>query len=402
MIHELDHEMNKRNIDTVLIYGDSTVGNPDLRYLIDVELPRGGIFVKKFNHDPILVTSQIDLGSASKGRIDDIYTYDDYNYTSLIADYGSGSYVRLLDSILKKINSNGPIGIYGRVSISNALTIVETLKTLGHSIQGESSPNLLDTLRETKSSDEINMIKIAGEKTVSVINEIETLLKNCVIKNTFVYWEDSKLTVGMVKTLIRKLLAEQNMSQISETIFAVGTKSSDPHEHGNHSDVIKANEPIVFDIFPVDSSGYCFDCTRTYVIGKASNHLKKMYSAVLDSQELALDLINSGVEQNSIMIESCRLLNSRGYNTPLSDTFSNGDNKLKGFIHSLGHGVGLTIGEFPYISLRNSNIIKNGHVFTVEPGVYDPAIGGVRIEDTVAILDDSCVNLTPLSKSLEL
>ena len=75
---------------------------------------------------------------------------------------------------------------------------------------------------------------------------------------------------------------------------------------------------------------------------------------------------------------------------------------MKGFIHSLGHGVGLTIGEPPYISLRSSNSLKNGHVFTVEPGLYDPDIGGVRIEDTVAVLDDSCVNLTPLNKFLEL
>ena len=113
-------------------------------------------------------------------------------------------------------------------------------------------------------------------------------------------------------------------------------------------------------------------------------------------------MINSDVEQSSIMEKSCKSLSSRGFNTPISDTFSNKENKLKGFIHSLGHGVGLTIGEPPYISLRSSNSLKNGHVFTVEPGLYDPDIGGVRIEDTVAVLDDSCVNLTPLNKSLEL
>ena len=394
--------MNNRDIDTVLIYGDSTVGNPDLKYLLGVELPRGGIFAKKINSDPILITSQIDLGSASKGRIDEIYTYDDYDYNSLLSTYGNGAYIRLLDSILKKIDSNGVIGIYGRVSISNALITVEQLKTLGHLVKGEPSPTLLDTIRETKSHDEINLIKVAGEKTVSIIHEVENMFKSCVIKNDSVYCDDSELTVGMVKNLIRKLLAEKNMSQISETILAIGTKSSDPHEHGDYSDIIRANEPIVFDIFPIDSSGYCFDCTRTYVIGEASTKLKEMYSAVLESQELALDLINSDVEQSSIMEKSCKSLSSRGFNTPISDTFSNKENKLKGFIHSLGHGVGLTIGEPPYISLRSSNSLKNGHVFTVEPGLYDPDIGGVRIEDTVAVLDDSCVNLTPLNKSLEL
>jgi Xaa-Pro aminopeptidase len=177
------------------------------------------------------------------------------------------------------------------------------------------------------------------------------------------------------------------------TIVSCGEQSCQPHNVG--SGPLRANEAIIFDVFPKDEqTGYYADISRTVVKGRASGPLKKMYKAVASAQKLVFKLAKNGAKGEIIHREVMKHLKSLGFKTGKIK------GKMRGFFHGTGHGVGLDVHETPRISTARYTL-KTGNVVTVEPGLYYPGIGGVRIEDMILITDDGCINLTKLPKVLE-
>jgi len=158
----------------------------------------------------------------------------------------------------------------------------------------------------------------------------------------------------------------------------------------------------VFDIFPEGESGYWHDLTRTFVVGNANSEDRRQFAAVSDAQSACLDFMKSGVISEEVMSKACDIIEGRGYRTIREVFLGKTKNIESGFNHSLGHGVGLTIGERPYLSFLNRNSLKRRQVVTVEPGVYLPGHGGVRIEDTVLISDRRVEILSDVDKEFEL
>jgi Xaa-Pro aminopeptidase len=125
-----------------------------------------------------------------------------------------------------------------------------------------------------------------------------------------------------------------------------------------------------------------------------------MYDAVLESQEAALGMIRAGVNGRDVHNKVSDILHDAGYKTLIHDQ-KPGEPLQEGFIHGTGHGVGLEIHEAPRISIADEKLIP-GDVVTVEPGLYDPGIGGVRIEDLVVVTEDGCRNLTRFPKEFRI
>jgi len=180
----------------------------------------------------------------------------------------------------------------------------------------------------------------------------------------------------------------------SHTIVACGIEAADPHQIG--SGFLKAHQAIIVDIFPrLVSTGYWGDMTRTFVKGKASSELRKIYRTVREGQDIGLTMVCDGASGLKIHKAIQNHFTEQGFFTGMRR------GKQVGFFHGTGHGVGLDVHEAPRISLRD-DALKTGHVVTVEPGLYYPDIGGVRLEDLVVVRKDGCDNLTRFRRKLEI
>jgi len=168
------------------------------------------------------------------------------------------------------------------------------------------------------------------------------------------------------------------------TIVASGPRTALPHAHPS-GHPISANELLLIDM-GASVSGYASDMTRTYAVGKIDSKSRQMYRAVLESQLAALNIIKPGVSCAAVDRASRNVLKSYGMD--------------KLFIHSTGHGLGLEIHERPRVGRKDMTRLEAGMAITIEPGVYQEGLGGVRIEDTVAVTATGCEVLTPTAKEL--
>jgi Xaa-Pro aminopeptidase len=196
----------------------------------------------------------------------------------------------------------------------------------------------------------------------------------------------SVLTSEIVRRRIAAVLLDHDCF-CRDAIVAGGPASADPHKIGTGP--LMAGQPIVIDIFPQHLvHGYWGDLTRTVVRGACSSRLVQMYKAVKAAQAAALQRIRPGVKASSVHNAAADEMRNRGFATELRD------GQPAGFIHGAGHGVGLEIHEEPRVG-RAGDRLRRGHVITVEPGLYYPDIGGIRIEDTVAVTTGGWRYLAP-------
>jgi Xaa-Pro aminopeptidase len=181
----------------------------------------------------------------------------------------------------------------------------------------------------------------------------------------------------------------------AHTIVAGGKQGCDPHETGHGQ--LFANELLIIDIFPrSQKTGYFGDITRTVVRGRASEAARKLYDTVLRGQLLAFKKIQAGVSTAEIHQAILGLFEQEGYKT------GHRKGRMQGFFHGTGHGLGLEIHEAPRIGSTSVGVLKAGQIVTVEPGLYYPEIGGVRIEDVALVTNRRARNLTQFEKVLEL
>jgi Xaa-Pro aminopeptidase len=175
---------------------------------------------------------------------------------------------------------------------------------------------------------------------------------------------------------------------------ACGVDAADPHDRG--SGPLRPDRPIIIDIFPRSkTSGYHADMTRTFVVGDPEPTVREWFDHTNDAVNAALDAIEPGATGAAVHDAVCDVYEDAGLPTLRSEPTTE-----TGFIHSTGHGVGLDVHELPRIA-PDGGELRPGHVVTVEPGLYDPAVGGVRTEDLILVTDDGYENLTDYAIDLQ-
>ena len=248
--------------------------------------------------------------------------------------------------------------------------------------------------RAVKTRQEISMIKDAQQAAVIAMRAAITMIANAEIDGRkFLKVKGKYLVSEDVKHIICSVLMDHNC-YCREVIVAGGLQAADPHMRGEGP--LIAGQAIVIDIFPRHNThGYWGDLTRTVVRGQPSPKLKKMYYAVKSAQIAALNEIKAGAKCSIVHNRALNEFRSRGFNQEVMN------GRKTGFIHNTGHGVGLEIHEAPSLGAGDERL-KNGNVVTVEPGLYYPDIGGVRIEDVVVVTSRGWRYLVPCEKKFEI
>jgi Xaa-Pro aminopeptidase len=248
--------------------------------------------------------------------------------------------------------------------------------------------------RAVKTPREIAAIAKSQRAAVAAMRAAVRCIRESTISSSgFLKRAGKNLASEFLKDLIERTLLERGCTADS-TIVAIGPQGARPHDAG--SGPLRAGVPVVIDVFPRDkATGYWGDLTRTVVRGRASDKIRKMHRDVLAAQKLALSMVRPGVESRAVQQAVETFFRAAGHETRLSPP-----GKECGFIHSVGHGVGLDIHESP--GLRNEpGRLRAGNVVTVEPGLYSPGLGGIRIEDTVVVTRTGHKVLAPFPKNLE-
>lgn len=247
--------------------------------------------------------------------------------------------------------------------------------------------------RTVKSPAEIKAITHAIRQVEIAVGCAIDALRKSSVKKGKLYWQGDVLTSERMKRIIDVALMERGCIA-ANSIVSCGEHAVDPHDRGTGP--LYAGQSIIMDIFPRDSeSRYYADFTRTVVKGKASEKLKRMYAAVHEGQNIAFRMLKAGVDGSSVHGAIQKRFDELGFKTGILN------GRMQGFFHGTGHGLGLDIHEPPRVSL-GKDILKAGHVVTVEPGLYYEGIGGVRLEDVVVITASGCRNLTRFPKFLEI
>ncbi|MCQ2403420.1 MAG: M24 family metallopeptidase [Lentisphaeria bacterium] len=251
--------------------------------------------------------------------------------------------------------------------------------------------------RKVKTAEEIEKIRHSEQLAEAGLAEADGMLRQATVDSDgYLVLGGTRLYAEELRGAINAAIARKGGVALG-TIAAPGLQGSDPHQSGMGP--VRANEPIVMDIFPRDqNTGYFGDLTRTRVKGKASPIVRKAYETVLDAQLEVLRSLKAGVlgcDMQKLVTDKC---DAAGF--PTGRDLKTGI--YHGFFHSLGHSVGMEIHEGPNLSPAKEAPLVSGHVVTVEPGLYDPAWGGIRIEDTVAITETGIDNLATVGKELEI
>jgi Xaa-Pro aminopeptidase len=181
-------------------------------------------------------------------------------------------------------------------------------------------------------------------------------------------------------------------------IISHGPQSAVGHDMG--SGPILPGEPIVVDLFPRERESGCYaDMTRTFVVGPVPDEIREYHRLCLEALQNSIAGTKAGASCRALHEEACDLFEAHGY--PTTRKKEQGKPLEEGFYHSLGHGVGLDVHEEPLLGLTSEDTLLAGDVVTVEPGLYRPGFGGVRLEDLLHVTEDGNENLTDFPYDLE-
>jgi Xaa-Pro aminopeptidase len=241
-------------------------------------------------------------------------------------------------------------------------------------------------MRAVKSEEEIAAIARVQEATEAAMGGAIASIRSAKVKKGVLYRGKAPLTSETLQKEVALTLLERGCRAV-DTIISCGEDSAIPHIRG--SGPLRENEPVILDIFPQDEeTGYTADMSRTVVRGEPADRIGEMFDAVLGAQTLAMTLVRPGVTGAEVHGKVVDYFKERGF-----------ESNTKGFIHNLGHGVGLEVHELPTVGPAGG-VLAAGNVITLEPGLYEPGVGGVRLEDMGVVTGTGFRDLTKLPKVL--
>lgn len=275
-------------------------------------------------------------------------------------------------NILERIFSKGrqiTIGVEETIPFKYVYPIISKHANIRYSLIND----LIYSLRIIKEPEEVEALRRAAEINNRVLLEaIRNIREGVSEKSVMMYVKNYALEAGA--------------DEVSFALIQSGSNSALPHQEPTDK-IIHKGDTVVLDI-GIRYRGYYSDLTRTVVCGSPSTRQMEIFNIVANAQQNALDIIKEDVKAEDVDFAARRTIESSGYG--------------EYFIHRTGHGIGLEVHEPPFIKAGNTDPLKSGMVFTVEPGIYLPNLFGVRLEDNVIVSRGGYINLASLPKSLHI
>ncbi len=356
--------------------------DPDLLYATRFFAPDPFVYLEKGERKIVMLNDlEIDRGR-QQASVDEVLSQSEVARAAKLPAGATLPTVTL--ALLRKLRVRTV-----EVPYAFPLGLAETLKAGGITIKPQTG--LFFPKREFKTAEELKLMRRALAITEKgMARAMEVLRASEIDTRRRLRWGGKALTSERLRAEIDSAILHAG-GQPANTIVAGGTQGCDPHERGHGP--LKADSLIVLDIFPRDArSGYYGDMTRTVVRGRSNEAQRQLWNTVLEGQRLALTSMKPGADGGAIHNAITALFTERGYPT------GQVKGRWTGFFHGTGHGLGLEIHESPRFG---RTIFQPGQVITVEPGLYYPAIGGVRIEDVVTVTNSGIRMLSRFEKVLE-
>lgn len=384
---DLDRLMEERGLDGLLVLGDSS-GNPVMNYLTGgIHLERA-LVLKRRGRPLTLVHGSMERDSAAASGLALVDRDQAYNQYQVLQKHGGdrlAATVEYLGEVIRDHDLFGRLGIYGMLDAGSALTLLTRLQDEieGVELVGEFGASLFSLARETKDDQEIGLLQEAGRLTCQVVGEMQEYIQGHRVRDEMVVKaEGAPLTIGDVKGFMRTRFMAYGLTEDHDTIFSQGRDAGVPHNSGNPTEPLRLGQSLILDIFPRLRGGYFHDLTRTWCLGYAPDPVQEAWDQCKEIFDRVMGSLAVGQSCAELQLQTCAYFESKGHSTPLTAPAAH-----EGYVHSLGHGIGLDIHEDPRLSAAagNDTVLQPGHVFSVEPGLYYPSRGfGVRIEDSVA------------------
>ncbi|MEK6222325.1 MAG: M24 family metallopeptidase [Chloroflexota bacterium] len=391
---DIDALMKENKIDVLFITGAAS-NNPFMYYFTGNVHVGAGEIIKKLGEEPILFYNPMEREEAAKSGMK-TKNRAEFKFADILKSVDgdaqkatAGLYEKMLGTAGV---TGGRMGIYGKVEIGR---IYEVLGHLNKNmpeleIVGEGGVSVLSEAMVTKDETEVDRIRQMGKVTEEVVGKTAKFLQSHKAKDGVLVKDDgTPLKIKDVKAKINYWVMEAGVTNPHDCIFALGRDAGIPHSVGTLDDNLVLGKTIVFDIFLQEAgAGYHYDFTRTWCLGFAPEAEQKMY----DDVRTVFDDVMGGLEANASLVDlqtyTCELFEAQGHPTIRQDATSQ-----EGYVHSLGHGLGLNIHELPF-SRGSNNSLQPGVVATIEPGLYYPDKDmGCRIEDSIYVHPDGQIEI---------
>ncbi|GAB4535770.1 MAG: Xaa-Pro peptidase family protein [Anaerolineales bacterium] len=380
--------MQSRNLDALLVVGPAQ-HNPAMTYLTGGGHVTSAVLVKWRGEEAVLFYNPMEREEAAATGLAcrDLSVYDFQAMLREANGRQDEAQALRLARILQDLGvTGGRVALEGRVDLGANFAIFSALQRQMPEITlvGEVGDSVLLQARATKSEAEVERIRRMGQITTTVVGRTADFLSGQRARQDGVLLDskDQPVTIGRVKALINLWLAELGAENPEGTIFAQGRDAGIPHSTGNPQEALRTGQTIVFDIFPCEAGGgYFYDFTRTWCLGYAPDEALALYEQVHAVYAQVMSELRMGEYCKRYQIRACELFEAQGHPTVQSQPRTQ-----EGYVHSLGHGLGLDVHEAPWFgnTAANEDRLEPGVVVTIEPGLYYPEHGmGCRLEDTV-------------------
>jgi Xaa-Pro aminopeptidase len=370
----LSDAIKKAGADAFVMYASSR--DADMRYLTTFTTSDPFVYFRKAGGRDTIIISQMEVGRASRESPAAVMTRAEAGLPDIMKkekDPLRATAKMIAGQAGKKIlvPPQFPTGLT-RALEKHCTVLVDT--------------GTVPSMRAKKTKAEISSMRRVQEVTETALGLGVALIKKSTIKKGILYRGGRPLTSEDVRFAMHSHLLSCGCTAV-DTIVSCGEDTAIPHMTGTGP--LHADEPIIIDLFPTEElSGYYADMTRTVVKGEPSGEIREMYDTLRAAKHLAISLIRPKKEGAEVYQAVVDFFAEHGYE---SDT--------RGFVHNLGHGVGLQVHELPTVGPAGKALAA-GNVITIEPGLYYPGVGGVRLEDIGVVTARGFDNFTDFSEEL--